>query len=66
MRIYHITETKPSILVWKYAVVAETQDEALLMVQNGEVEPVNHYDEEDPFEGSMYSVDSDEEVEDKK
>jgi len=60
MPIYHITETKPAILRWFFEVEAENQEEALRMVQDGEIEHTGHDVDEDPFEGSMYSVDSDE------
>jgi hypothetical protein len=62
MPIYNITETKSAIQKWSFAVLAETQDEALRMVQDGEIEPVDYIVDEDPFEGSYYSVDSQEDV----
>ena len=61
MPIYNITETKSAIQKWSFAVYAENQDEALRMVQDGEVDPVDYIVDEDPFEGSYYSVDSEEE-----
>jgi hypothetical protein len=62
MPIYNITETKSAIQKWSFAVLAETEEEALRMVQDGEVEPVDYIVDEDPFEGSEYSVDSEEEA----
>jgi hypothetical protein len=60
MPIYHISETKSAIQRWSYVVLAETQEEALRRVQDGEVQH-DYYDvDEDPFEGSYYSVDSQE------
>jgi hypothetical protein len=58
MPIYYITETKPAILKWEFRVEANSQDEALQKVMDGEVEAENVDTEEDPFEGSEYSVDS--------
>lgn len=66
MRIYYITETKPAILRWEFSVVAENEEEALMKVMKGEVDPEDHFTDEDPFEGSYYSVDSDEEYEEEK
>ena len=46
-----------------FEVLAETQDEALRMVQDGEVDPNSYEVDDDPFEGSYYSVDGEEEEE---
>lgn len=61
MPIYYITETKPAILRWEYEVLAENEAEALRMIQDGEVSHTDFFTDEDPFEGFMYSVDSEEE-----
>jgi hypothetical protein len=60
MPIYNITETKSAIQKWSFVVEAENQDEALRMVQDGEVDCDDYIVDEDPFEGSYYSVDSEE------
>lgn len=60
MPIYHITETKPVVKRWFFSVVAENEEEALLSVAEGKVDPVSEDYDEDPFEGSEYSVDSQE------
>ena len=65
MPIYHITETKPAIQHWEFTVEAENEDEALHKVMNGEVDAEDFITDEDPFEGSEYSIDSEEEVEEK-
>ena len=38
MKIYHITETKQAIEVLYYSVEAESEEQALEMIMNGEVE----------------------------
>lgn len=63
MPIYFISETKSATQKWTFEVLAETQDEALRMVQDGEVDPDSYEVEDDPFEGSYYSVDGEEEEE---
>jgi hypothetical protein len=60
MPIYYITETKSALQKWSFEVLAETQEEALRMVQDGEIDPTDYEVDEDPFEGSYYSVDSEE------
>ena len=60
MPIYNISETKSAIQRWSYVVLAETQEEALRMVQDGVVDHEYYVVDEDPFEGSYYSVDSQE------
>lgn len=56
MPVYYITETKPAILRWEFVVTAETEEEALHKVMDGQVDPTEHFTDEDPFESSEYSV----------
>jgi hypothetical protein len=63
MPIYFISETKSATQKWTFEVLAETQDEALRMVQDGVVDPDSYEVVDDPFEGSYYSVDGEEEEE---
>lgn len=56
MPVYNITETKHAIMRWEFTVVAEDEDEALRMVQNGKVDPESYFVDEDPFESSDYEV----------
>lgn len=62
MPIYSITETKPAILRWEFEVLADNEEVALQQVMDGKIDPVAHFTDEDPFEGSYYSVDSEEEA----
>ena len=52
---FNITETKPAILYWEFEVEAETQEEALRMVMDGEVDAIEH-DWRETFELSEYEV----------
>ena len=52
---FNITETKPAILYWEFEVEAETQEEALRMVMDGEVDAIEH-DWEETFDPSEYEV----------
>ena len=60
MPVYYISETKSAILRWEYAVTAENEKEALQKVMSGAEDPIDHFTDEDPFEGSYYSIDSQE------
>ena len=64
MTKYYITETRPATMRWMFEVVAESEEEALRMVVDGEVDSVDFVTDENPCEGSEYSVDSEEAVED--
>jgi hypothetical protein len=56
MPIYNITETKPAILRWDYTVFAQSEEEALEMIQDGKVEAENYSVDEDPFESFDYEI----------
>jgi hypothetical protein len=58
MPVYHITETKPAIQRWEFTVTADSEEEALHKVMDGQVDPIDYVTDEDPFEGSHYSVNS--------
>lgn len=57
LKTFIITETRPAIQIYTYEVEALSEDEAIELVSNGEVE---HYDydiqQENPFQCSEYSV----------
>lgn len=56
MPIYNITETKPATMYWEFTVIAESEEEALRMVQDGEVESDNYYTQEDAIGDSEYTI----------
>jgi hypothetical protein len=39
---FRVTETRPATMVWEYIVEAETQEEAITIVEDGGVEPIDH------------------------
>jgi hypothetical protein len=60
---FNITTSAPARYYWYYEVEANTKEEAERMVLDGEVDPDSYEVEDDPFEGSYYSVDGEEEEE---
>lgn len=56
MPIYNITETKPATLRWEFTVEAASEEEALHMVQNGDIFPDECFTDENPFDDSEYEV----------
>ena len=56
MPIYNITQTKPATLRWEYTVYAATEEEALRMIQDGEVEHEDYCIDEDHFGELDYEV----------
>ena len=63
MKKFTIIESKPAIQVWRYEVEAESQEEAVEKIMNGEVDSDDYWCDDDPFEGFEYEVESEEEVE---
>ena len=55
MPIYNITEIKPATQRWEFVVEAENEEEALRMVMDGEVDPIEH-DWEETLDPSEYEV----------
>lgn len=55
MPVYNITERKPAVLYWEFEVYAENKEEALRMVMDGEVDPINH-DQEETLDLSEYDI----------
>ena len=56
MPVYYITETKPATMRWSFTVHAENKKEALRMVQDGEVDPMDCVTEEHEWKDSEYEV----------
>ena len=56
MPIYKITETKTAILRWEYTVSAEDEEEAIDLIQSGQVEADGFFTDEDPFGDHEYDV----------
>ena len=52
---FRITEIKPAVLHWEFVVEAESEEEALRMVKDEEVDPIEH-DWEETFDPSEYEV----------
>ena len=51
---YHITETKRCYQIWEYTVEATSQEEALRLVMDGDVESDYTEVQEDPLSESEY------------
>lgn len=74
---FRVTETRPATMVWEYIVEAETSEEAISIVEDGGVEPIDHtsdylsdfsvrsqYEAEEEFDGFVpYPFATPEEVE---
>jgi hypothetical protein len=56
MKTFIVTETRPATYYWEYKVEAETAEEALDKVLNGDVEANDSYAEEDESEDSDYEI----------
>jgi len=63
MAKFNILESKSCIKVWKYEVEAESEEQALEKILNGQVDHVEYWEDEDPFESFHYEVESEEEFE---
>lgn len=50
MKTFKVVQTKPALYTWKYTVHAESSDEAVDAVENGEVEHDEFYID-DEFQG---------------
>ena len=66
MKKFSILESKHAIQCWRYEVEAESQEEAIEKIRNGEVNSDDYWVDDDPFESFEYEVESEEEVEDAK
>jgi hypothetical protein len=55
MKKYTIIETRPALCTWTFEVEAETEEEALRMVEDGEVDP-DDYDVDNTFYDSQFIV----------
>lgn len=57
LKRFTITETRPMLLIRTFEVEADNEDEALAMVENGEVDcyDADHRDE-NPFQYSQFDV----------
>jgi len=56
MKIYHITETRPAVQVWYYSVEAESEEQALEMIMNGEGDIKDCETVDEPEADSEYTV----------
>ncbi len=56
MKIYHITETKPAHQIFYYSVAAESEEQALKMVENKDVEPQDSEVVDEPEANSELTV----------
>lgn len=63
MKKFSILESKHAIQCWRYEVEAESQEEAIEKIRNGEVDSDDYWVDDDPFESFEYEVESEEEVE---
>ena len=66
MKKFKITESTHAIQCWSYEVEAESQEEAIEKIRNGEVDSYDYWVDEGPFERFEYEVESEEEVDDVK
>lgn len=64
-KIYHITQSAPATQYWYYEVEAESEEEALEIVQNGDVDCVDYRVDGESFFGAEdeYEVTDVEDVE---
>jgi len=56
MKTYHITETRPAYQIWYYSVEAESEEQALKMVENRSVDPQDSESIDEPEADSEYTV----------
>ena len=66
MKKFSILESNHAIQCWRYEVEAESQEEAIEKIRNGEVDSDDYWVDDDPFESFEYEVESEEEVGDAK
>ena len=66
MKKFSIIESNHAIQCWRYEVEAESKEEAIEKIRNGEVNSDDYWVDDDPFESFEYEVESEEEVEDAK
>lgn len=58
-KLFRIRETRPAVQVWEYEVMAESKEQALETVMNGDAEVMNYEIEDawcDPFEDANYDI----------
>ena len=56
MKKFIITETRPATYTWMYEVEAESEEQALEMVMDGQVDPFNTDVEAADYEDSEYEI----------
>ena len=61
---FTITQTLPSVQIWVFEVVADSEEAALEMIENGDTDPVDYFVDDDGFHGVEIVVTDIEEVED--
>ena len=54
--IYKILETRQAVQYWTYEVEANSKEEAILLVQDGEVEPIDYTIDTDDFQGDEDNI----------
>ncbi len=62
MKKFSILESKSCIQVWQYEVEAESEEQALEKIMNGEVDNEDYWVDDNPFESFEYEVESVEEI----
>ena len=60
---FKVIETRPAVQVYTYEVEAASEDAAIQLIENGEVDPSDYsIEEESPFQCSEYKVEEIEEI----
>lgn len=62
MKKYTITQTAPALQIWTYEVIANSEEEAIEMVEQGDAECVNYEVDGEPFDGGDIVVEGVEEL----
>jgi len=56
MKKFIVTESRPAICTWTYEVEAESEEKAIQLVENGDVDPDNFDNEVDYCSEATYNV----------
>ena len=64
MKRFKILETKHAIQTWYYEVEAESEEQAIEKIMEGQVDHQDYWVDDDPFESFEYEVESEEDIED--
>jgi len=56
MKKFTITETRPATYTWTYEVEAETKEQAIALIMDGYVDPINSDVEACDYSDSEYEV----------